>query len=386
MRISQLRLKNWKNFKETSAAFADRTFVIGPNASGKSNLLDALRFLRDVARSGLGEAVGSRGGVSSIRCLAARQYSDVLVGVRIADEHGDLWDYELEFNQDNLSVPVVKREQVRDLRSGATVLQRPVEEDLEDHLLLTQTHLEQIAANKRFRALYDFFDTISYQHIVPQVVRDPRGFSAMPVKNDPYGRDFLVRIHATNQQTRDAWLKRVAEVLRTAVPQLKELGIEMDTNSGVPHLVARYEHWRPHAARQSEAQLSDGTLRLLGLLWSVFEGSGPLLLEEPELSLHPEVVRALPGLFERIQQAIRGMRKGGDSPRQIVISTHSEELLDNEGIGAHEVLRIQPGAEGSEIHVPSAQERLELESGLTVADVILPRSAPAVQLRLDSIW
>jgi len=43
--------------------------------------------------------------------------------------------------------------------------------------------------------------------------------------------------------------------------------------------------------------VSDGTIRLIGLFWSLLEGDAPLLLEEPELSLHSEIVKRLPALF-----------------------------------------------------------------------------------------
>jgi hypothetical protein len=75
------------------------------------------------------------------------------------------------------------------------------------------------------------------------------------------------------------------------------------------------------------------TLRLLGLLWVVLDGVGPLLLEEPELSLHPEVVRFIPQMFARMQ------RRSG---RQVMVSTHSTDLLRDEGIGLDEVLLLLP--------------------------------------------
>ena len=54
MFISRLKLKNWKNFKDVDIPLTDRVFVVGPNASGKSNLLDVFRFLRDIAKPGGG--------------------------------------------------------------------------------------------------------------------------------------------------------------------------------------------------------------------------------------------------------------------------------------------------------------------------------------------
>jgi hypothetical protein len=97
------------------------------------------------------------------------------------------------------------------------------------------------------------------------------------------------------------------------VPQLKNLKDTKD-DAGVPHLEAVYEHWRPNAGRQREDQFSDGTLRLIGLFWSLLEGDSPVLLEEPELSLHSAIVSRLPALLFRLQRK----RK-----RQVFVSTHS---------------------------------------------------------------
>ena len=54
MKIRKLSLKNWKNFATVEVEIPDRLFLVGPNASGKSNFLDAFRFLRDLASSGGG--------------------------------------------------------------------------------------------------------------------------------------------------------------------------------------------------------------------------------------------------------------------------------------------------------------------------------------------
>ena len=371
MHISKLHLRGWRNFKEIEAHLRPRVFIVGPNAVGKSNLLDAFRFLRDLASpgGGLSAAVESRGGVSLIRCLCARQKSDVAIGVAIAEDDGEpQWEYNLAIGQNNNRRPIVKKEVV--LHKGRAALERPNEYDAQDEARLMQTALEQVSENKAFRPVADFFRSVSYQHIVPQVVRDPRGFSGAPVTNDPFGRDFSLRVWNTPKKTRDARLRNITKVLKAAIPQLVELEAVMDTSQGIPHLEGRFEHWRSHAARQNEAHFSDGTLRLLGLLWAVFEGEGPLLLEEPELSLHPEIVRRLPGLFSSAAQA-RKVRS-----RQIVASTYSREMLDDEGIGAEEVMVLQATEEGTVIRPVTDADRILLENGLTVADALLPASAP----------
>jgi predicted ATPase len=119
----------------------------------------------------------------------------------------------------------------------------------------------------------------------------------------------------------------------------------------------------------------------------MFEGDGPLLLEEPELSLHSEVVQHLPQMLEQLREEIRSMRRRSKKdyePRQLLISTHSEELLRDKGIGADEVLLIEPDPEGSTISTATEAERKALRNGLSVADVLLPKSGPGnEQLTFD---
>src|SRR5687768_18529701 len=105
-RFARLHLENWRNFQRADLELQRRVFLVGPNASGKSNLLDMFRFLHDIAASGGGgiqQAVKKRSGVSAIRCLAARQNPDVVIRVEVAGEReAETASYELRFSQDNL--------------------------------------------------------------------------------------------------------------------------------------------------------------------------------------------------------------------------------------------------------------------------------------------
>lgn len=366
MKIRFVGLKNWKNFASVETAIQDRLFLVGPNASGKSNFLDAFRFLRDLASSGGGfqEAVGSRrGGVKAIRCLAARQRSDIEIRVSVESDN-DRWDYELSFNQESQKHAVVRKEVVR--RNGEVVLERPGSDDLDDPERLKQTHLEQVNVNGKFRELANFFASIRYLHIVPQLVREPD--RSIGRANDPFGGDFLEQVATTPDRTRKARLRRIQQALRVAVPQLEEIELSRDER-GTPHVRGKYRHWRPQGAWQTEEQFSDGTLRLMGLLWVALEKEGPLLLEEPELSLHPEIVRLLPQVLARAQ------RKTG---RQVFLSTHSPELLRDEGIGLDEVLVLRPTVEGTEATLASSHREIRdlLDGGGSLADAIIPRTRP----------
>ncbi len=366
IKFRNVQLQNWKNFARVDVDIQDRVFLVGPNASGKSNFLDAFRFLRDLATSGGGfqeAVVARRGGVSAIRCLAARRYPDIEVHVALESE-SQKWEYELAFNQDNQRRAIVRKERV--LLDGKLLLDRPGDADQADPAQLTQTHLEQVNVNRTFRDLATFFASIRYLHVVPQLVREPD--RSVGRANDPFGGDFLEQVAKTPEKTQKARLRRIQEALRVAVPQLQEIEMWRDAR-GTPHLRGKYQHWRPQGAWQTEEQFSDGTLRLMGLLWVALDKEGPLLLEEPELSLHPEIVRVLPQMLVRVQ------RRTG---RQIFLSTHSPDLLRDEGIGLDEVLLLRPGAEGTEVTPASSYQDVRdlLEGGLSLADIVIPRTRP----------
>lgn len=376
MIVKKLKLRNWRNFHAVDVELTPRTFVAGPNASGKSNLLDVFAFLRDIAKAGGGlqKAVNERGGISKLRCLAARRYPDVEVEVHVSD-NGTLWSYAMGIKQETRGhrLPLLAFEKV--MKGDRTILKRPDADDDRDPLRLTQTHLEQINANAEFRELGRFFESISYLHLVPQLLRHPEAFSGPGIPGDPFGKSFLEKVARTTEGTRKARLKRIEAALRIAVPQLKELTDVKDA-TGIPHLEAVYQHWRPQGAKQREDQFSDGTLRLLGLLWSLLDGDSLLLLEEPEISLNAGIIRKLPGLMYRIQRQKR---------RQMIISTHSPDLLSDTGIGGEEVLILTPSNEGTRVELASSNQEIRdlLEGGLSIADAALPRTVPSTLSQLD---
>jgi predicted ATPase len=374
LRISRLELRNWRNFRQAELDLEPRTFLVGPNASGKSNLLDAVRFLHDLVAVGGGfeDAVDGRGGVSSLRCLAARAKPDIEINMHLGGEVGrPIWRYELSFGQTAQRKPALKRERV--YRGERRILDRPNAQDKADSARLSQTFLEQVNANREFRAIADFLRTVRYRHIVPQLIREPD--RSVGKHDDPFGGDLLEQIANTQKRTRDARLRRIAQALAVAVPQLQKLELYQD-NRGIHHLRGRYEHWRPQGAWQSESDFSNGTLRLLGLLWSVLDGHGPLLLEEPELSLHPEVVRYIPPMLARMQTR---------SKRQVLVSTQSTELLQDPGIGLNEVFLLLPGGEGTEVRPASSFGEIEalLEGGLTIGEAVMPKTRPSLAEQLS---
>ena len=163
MIVTHVVLKNWRNFRSVDVPLRDSTFILGPNASGKSNFLDVFRFLRDVSKpqgGGLQKAIKDRGGIPKLRCLHARRETDVRVEISLADSSDSVepaWKYILAFKptETGIHTPAVICEEVWQNRER--VLHRPNAEDKKDPEQLTETYLENVRSNKDFREMAEFF-------------------------------------------------------------------------------------------------------------------------------------------------------------------------------------------------------------------------------------
>jgi len=373
--IERLQLKNWLNFRSVDVPLGPRTSLIGANASGKSNFMEVFRFMRTVAQKeggGLQQAVKDRKGLAKLRSLHARSDPKLRIDLTLLDDATSpptRWRYVLVLRSEGKGQQRVMVAEERVERDAKTLFVRPSPADLADPERLTQTHLEQINLNKDYRNVADFFAATTYLHLVPQLLKHGDAIASRAMENDPFGQGLLQRIAATPKRVRDARLKRIKDALSQAVPLFSDLRFEQDLVTGRWHLEANFKHWRINGAWQREDQFSDGTLRLIGLLWALQDGDGLLLLEEPELSLNSEIVRHIPLLVDRVLRD----RKKGSVVRQVLISTHSESLLAEIEDPSH-VLLIEPGSNGSEIRPPSATELKAMQHGLNAAEVLLPKT------------
>ena len=382
MYISRLVVKNWRNFTNVDVPLKEIVYIAGVNASGKSNFLDIFRFLRDIVTrgGGLQKAVDDRGGVPKIRCLAARQHSAVKLEVELkkdlTSEVAD-WSYCLSFHDSSR----IKQQGARVVseivkKNGETILDRSreSEEDKKDPWRLTQTHLEQIGSNQKFREIAEFFKEVLYLHLVPQLLRHGNQLAVKKMESDPFGQGFLEMVAVTPEKTRANRLKRINEILQNAVPELHDLTLEKD-ESGNPHLEILFKNWRATGARQREDQFSDGTLRLIALLWSLMSTNNLILLEEPELSLHGAVIEQIPSLFLKTKNSRK--KSGG----QIFVSTHSERLLSDKSIDASACLIVSPRKKGeaSRVEMLNDMELNMVRMGMSSpADLIFPKTEAAI--------
>jgi len=382
MYISNLKLRNWRNFTNVDVGLRETVYMIGPNASGKSNLLDVFRFMRDIVNpkgGGLQQAIDTRGGLSKVRSLAARKPPWIELEFEFREDLQDTqkspdWRYVLWVNYEGKGKqrPIVLKEEAWE--KGKQLVGRPDKDDKADPERRIQTHLEQINMNREYREVSSFFSDVLYLHLVPQLLKFSDQLSLRHLESDPFGQGFLEEIAGTQKRTREFRLRTIEDILLKVIPNLEQLRFAKDESTGRPHLEMLYNHWRPKAGWQREDQFSDGTLRLLAMLWTLLASNRMILLEEPELSLHKAIVEQIPGLLYTTRQ--RRKKSGG----QILVSTHSEVMLSNKSIEGN-FLMLQPGlgGEATQVSPPSDADIEAMRAGLSAADVLLPQTGTTVK-------
>ena len=381
MYVSKLTLRNWRNFTKAEVNLGQTTYLIGPNASGKSNFLDVFRFMRDIVNpngGGLQQALASRGGLSKVRSLEAKSPPEVKIEIELRESLADSstdsdWKYVLWIKNKagKKKIPVVAKEEV--YKNGTIVLDRSKGEDKDDPELLTQTHLEQINMNKPFREIAKFFQGVRYLHLIPQLLKFGDQLSLGHIESDPFGQGLLEEIAETPAKTRKFRLGRIESILKSVIPNLEQLRfVKGDAPSG-PHLEMLYNHWRPNAGWLREDQFSDGTLRMIALVWVLMTSNNMILLEEPELSLHNKVVEQIPYMIYKMRQSRKKVSG------QILISTHSESMLSDKSIvGNYLILTPGTGGAFTTIQEPNEMDIKAMRAGLSPADVLLPKTSVMV--------
>ena len=150
--------------------------------------------------------------------------------------------------------------------------------DEKDGMRLRQTALEQVNANARFREVSGFLASVTSMDVAPQFIRNPDRFPRHAT-TAPYGSNLLERIARAPKAAAASRLRRVQDALQIAIPQLSGLKLEHD-EVGIAHLRESHSHSHTSSSWQREDQFSDGTLRLIGLLWLVMGRDGTAVAGE----------------------------------------------------------------------------------------------------------
>lgn len=350
--ITELRIENFKSFGAGAQPLHLKplNFIVGANASGKTNLVSALRFLKLAVMHNVEYAVNEFEGPTEVRNKIQRERNEpkpVRIGIKVEGKNqwgiaggGDHWDirsmdYTVEIDvrsgsteakvmSEHLEVVQQNKEGERKLfRLHRTKTQVDIKDDLNPEIvrvipspMLDPTRLLAgapfIAAQLIF--LRNYIEGWSFFNIRPDVAR--RSYKDSPDQSlGEYGEQLASVLHRIEKQNGTGAMAQIINGLRGAVPGFKSV-------HSVPRGAERSYEIQEERIKGAlnPASISDGTVRLLTLLVAAYwhnNRSTLLVIEEPETGLHPQLSKHVMELLRTASQQ-----------RQVIATTHNPAFLD----------------------------------------------------------
>ena len=325
--LTRVQLSNYKNIAAADVRLPQVSLLVGPNGSGKSNFLDALRFIADALNSSLDHALRARGGVD----LVQRKPRDGMeaFGLRLQFELATSYGwYALTIRAKAEGEYEVCREEchLADRRStrrhffraecgqvvDASISKPPAA--AADRLYLTTA-----SGFSEFRPAFDALAAMRFANPVPERMRPIQPPATVKALNRDCGNVASV-LGGLQKRSPDA-KSRIDEYLGVIVPDVAETSRWPKDADETVGFVLRGGHGR---VRLPASSMSDGTLRALGVLLALFQGTAEegaerrlVGIEEPEAGQHPSAVEVL---TDAIREAALHT--------QVIVTSHSPELLD----------------------------------------------------------
>ena len=359
--IERLTVSNYRSLGENvNLELGPFTALVGPNGSGKSNVVDALRFVSDCMHMGLSGAITDRHGIGAVRRWSGGRPFNVSIGLQLIVDGDRKAHYSFELRGDSAEEYRVKVEEASvwsatehfhfRIESGRWIAGP---QGLIPSLDETSLALPLIGGDARFQPLVQALQRISVYSIFPDTLRTPQKYSpAKPM--DGHGSNWASIL---KDQPKSSWKPELISALQKLTSDIEDIKV----SQAASYLVVQFRHTsRGRPKWFDAAQESDGTLRVAGIVTSLLQDPPvPVIgIEEPELTVHPG---AIPLLFDFLKQA--------SGPSQVLVTTHSPELLDQ--MEAEDVRVVLRGPEGTTVSPMSAPQRDAVREGLLTLGEVL---------------
>jgi predicted ATPase len=341
--ITRAVLRNYKSIAQCDVRLGPLTFLVGANGSGKSNFLDAFRFVADALRTSLDHALRDRGGVNEVRRRSAGHPNHFGVRLEFTLPTGQRGYYAFRIGARQEGRYAVTREECRlspneVFGEGASyvveageVISKSVQ--VAPVASTDRLYLVNASGLPEFRPVYDALSHMGFYNLNPDRIRDLQAPDAGELLMRDGGN--LASVLALLSSRRHAVKGRIEEYLSRVVQGITEV----EATSIGPKETLRFKQQMAGSASPwgfLAVNMSDGTLRALGILVALFQSVNgeatriPLVgIEEPEIALHPAAAGVL---LDAIREASRNT--------QVVVTSHSPELLDNRSIPWDSILAV----------------------------------------------
>lgn len=350
--LTRVVLRNYKSIGHCDVRLGPITYLVGANGSGKSNFLDALHLVRDALAGSLDNALNERGGLPEVRRRSSGHPTNF--GIRLefvlpggqpghyAFNIGALQGRGYEVQREECVIQAVGKGPFFKIERG---LLKSSSEPSFPLVMSDRLALVSVSGMTVFRPVFEALTSMGFYNLNPKVMREPQKPQDGRMLK-PAGEN-IVSVIGHLERVAPNRLAEVQTYLQTVVPMVhgfarKQMG-PLETLEFRQDMAGSKHPW--HFLAQN---MSDGTLRGLGVLTALFQGNldhTPVLIgiEEPETALHPAASAAL---REALSKA--------SMHSQVIVTSHSPELLDDRDIAPEQLLAVV--SEGGETKLAPLDE------------------------------
>lgn len=319
--IKSIRIKNFKNFRDTEFDVRPLNIFIGPNGTGKSNLGNFLLMLSFLASGPFSSAFGP-GPFTFRQTLSRREKGDP--NPQDLDLH---FEVTLEVEEVNYNYTLIFTE----LRRNEYLIKEETLQEVQGEILFTigdvkarESKMAQMKkghawndAERRIRSVAQYLSKIKRYRFIPDLIKKPSAVQDSYLL-DHTGENLAAVIYYLDKNHPEHFQKIVQEVKRT-IPGIRRI---FTPHLGDPHQVGIGVEEESKSGYFVGPQLSDGFLVFLGLctLFNLPDQPRIFFIEEPETYLNPNRLRVLYGLMHRFSAA--------NPSKQVLMSSHSPYFID----------------------------------------------------------
>lgn len=369
--FTALELTNFLSYKSARIEFDQLTALIGPNASGKSNLVAAMKLLRDIPTYGLPLAIARRGGFDQLRHRSYGRPNDPAIRLEFRYGPKSTGFYELSLaavrgkryrvKRERASLHVAGEHAPHTFDSDGERVQSVEWDEDPERLDTRSVHIApgQSALTTGSFAAYMVqmalagLQTVEIHPARVGELQEPSSTSEF----DPTGANTASVFEALSAKAR----AKLVDQLAAIVPGI----VRIEPRTYADKQTLMFVQHTDHGNREFLAkQMSDGTVRAFGILLSLAQPARPGLavIEEPEVAIH---LGALQSLIEILRAQSESM--------QIVLTTHSADIVDELPVDALRV--VWNDSEQSHVARVSEHTRRILRDGLITPGALLRADA-----------
>ncbi|TBV06840.1 AAA family ATPase [Stutzerimonas kirkiae] len=350
--IKRVILRNYKSIGSCDVHLRPLTYLVGQNGAGKSNFLDAMHFVRDALTGSLDNAINERGGLNEVRRRSSGHPTHFGIRLEFCLRDGREGWYAFDIGAMASGGYEVQHEECVISGIGKGPFFRTAKGQLHDSSetafpAVTSDRLALVAASgfTAFRPVFDALTAMGFYNLNPKLMRElqkPQDGRLLK----PAGENISSVIGHLERVASDR-VKTIKEYLQSIVPMVH--GVERKAIGPMETLEFRQDMaGAKHPWKFLAQNMSDGTLRALGVLTALLQSNvdySPTLIgiEEPETALHPAASAAL-----------RDVLTQSSNHTQVLVTSHSPDLLDDHNIDADSILAVI--SEGGETKIAPLDE------------------------------